>query len=124
MRFFKVVAGVALCVFALSVLANAKQNQFGVADEREVIFSTPIRVGGTLLPQGNYRVLHTMQGSDHIMVFEQTGVKNPSTAKVKCQLTPLTVKAQEGRQTYTINAQHERVLQSLVFRGDRAQHNF
>jgi hypothetical protein len=115
---------VALCVLGLSVLLNAGQNKFGVADTREVNFSNPIRVGGVLLPSGDYQVLHTMEGTNHVMVFKQLHNKKPVEARVNCQLVPLEAKADKTQQIYVLNAANERVLQALIFRGDSAQHVF
>lgn len=75
MRFTKVVVVLAICVLGLSVLASAAENKFGVADTQKITFSEPIRVGTTLLPTGDYRVLHQMDGSQHIMLFKQLNTK-------------------------------------------------
>ncbi len=115
---------IAICVLGLSVLAGASQNQFGIADSHNVSFSTPMRVGDVLLPKGEYQVLHTMEGQEHVMVFKQLNTKKPAEARVKCQLQPLSTKAQRTEQTYAFNAANERVLHTLVFRGDSAQHVF
>jgi hypothetical protein len=53
MRFMKIMLVLAVCVLGLSVLASAGQNQFGVADTRQIKFDSPTWVGGTLLPSGN-----------------------------------------------------------------------
>ena len=123
MRALKVVA-VAVCVLGLSVLLSAGQNQFGVADTRNVNFSTPIRVGNVLLPTGNYQVLHTMDGDSHIMVFRPLNKKNATETKIKCQLVPLETKADQDQKIFVINAAGERELQALIFRGDKAEHRF
>ena len=96
MRFMKIMFVVALCVVGLSVLAGAGQNQFGVADTRQIRFDNPVWVGDTLLPSGDYKVLHTMQGDTHIMVFEQKGVKTPAVSRVKCTLVSLQAKASQN----------------------------
>ena len=124
MRFMKIMLVVAVCVLGLSVLASAGQNQFGVADTRQISFDNPIWVGGTLLPSGNYQVLHTMQGDTHIMVFKQQGGKEPVEVRVKCTLVPLEAKASQTEKMYTFNDKNERVLQALIFRGDTARHQF
>ena len=43
------------------------RHYFGVADLQKITFLDPIRVGETLLPQGNYEVRHVMEGDNHIM---------------------------------------------------------
>lgn len=124
MRSLRFVAVLALCALGLTVLAGAKQNKFGVSDSRSIEITAPTRVGNVLLPQGNYKVLHTMEGENHIMVFKQLKTKTPAEARVKCQLVPLAKKADRDEQAFVVNAANERVLHTLVFKGDSAQHVF
>jgi hypothetical protein len=124
MRFLKVVAVVAMCVLGLSLLASAGENKFGVADSRRITLNEPMRVGDLLLPSGDYQVLHTMDGDQHIMIFKQLNTNRPAEARVQCQLVPLQKKAERTETGYVLNAANERVLHSLVFRGDSAQHVF
>jgi len=118
MRSLKFVAVVAMCVLALGLVASASQNKFGVADSRDINFTAPTWVGGVLLPKGDYTVLHTMEGENHIMVFRRVKTNKPIEAKIKCQLVPLAQKAPRDEQAFTLNAAKERVLHTLVFRGD------
>ncbi len=126
MRMLRVVGIIAVCVLGTSLLLSAahNHNQYGVADSRQVTFDNPMRVGDVLLPSGEYQVLHTMEGETHVMVFKQQRTKKPFEAKVKCQLVPLAEKADQTAKTYIVNAANERVLQTLVFRGDTAKHVF
>jgi hypothetical protein len=124
MRSLKLVAVFAMCVLGLSLFANAKENKFGVADTRNITITSPTRVGGVLLPKGDYKVLHTMEGQNHIMVFTQLKGKKPIEARVKCQLVPLPQRSDRDEQTFVVNAAKERVLRTLVFRGDTAEHVF
>lgn len=124
MRSLRFIAVVAMCVLGLSLLATAKQNKFGVADVRNIEITAPTRVGNVVLPKGTYNVLHTMEGQDHIMVFTQVKTKQPAEARVKCQLVPLPKKAVRDEQAFVINAANERVLHTLVFKGDSAEHVF
>ncbi|HVO79514.1 MAG TPA: hypothetical protein VMT28_02220 [Terriglobales bacterium] len=124
MRSVKLVLVVAVCVLGLSLLASAGQNQFGVADTRQITFDHPIWVGDTLLPSGDYQVTHSMQGDTHIMVFKQQGGKKPVEVSVKCKLVPLPAKAVQTEKIYVYNDKNERVLQALIFRGDMARHQF
>jgi hypothetical protein len=124
MRSLRFVAMLGMCVLGLSLIAVGKQNQFGVADVRNFELTAPTRIGDVLLPKGDYRVSHTMQGQDHVMVFTQLNAKKPAEARVKCQLVPLPKKAGRDEQTFAINAANERVLHTLIFKGDSAQHVF
>jgi hypothetical protein len=112
-----------MCVFMLGAL-SAAENQLGIADKYQVNFSEKVRVADTLLPQGNYEIRHVMEGSEHIMVFRQLGTKKPIEVRAKCTLVPLSAKADKDQTMYVLNAANERVLQELVFKGDRAKHVF
>jgi hypothetical protein len=124
MRGFKFICVLAICVLALGVMVSAAPKPFGVADSRNVVFENPVRVGDVLLPRGEYKVLHTMNGDEHIMVFQQQKTKNPTETKVKCSLVPLTAKAPRTERVFVVNATNERVLRELTFEGDTAKHVF
>jgi hypothetical protein len=113
---------VILAVVAMSVCVAmvASDNTMGVAAKQTISFTVPTVVGGTLLPAGDYKVTHQMQGQTHVMTFKQIGGK--AEAKANCNLVPLKAKAEQTRQTYTTNAKNERVLQEMTFAGDTATH--
>lgn len=111
-----------VCVLALIPFATAGNN-LGIHDTGRVIFVSPIRVGSALLPAGEYVVRHTMEGEEHVMVFEAAN-KKVQPVKVKCQLVQLGNKADQTRTVYAMNGANERVLQELVFAGDTAKHVF
>jgi hypothetical protein len=71
MRLMKVAAAFALIVLGLSVLSTAERNKFGVSDTPKVTLQEPIKIGDVVLPKGKYKVQHTMEGENHIMVFTQ-----------------------------------------------------
>ncbi len=121
----KILTGTLILMFVLMLGAVASaENQLGVADKYRVTFSEKIRVADTLLPKGNYEITHVMEGSNHIMVFRQLGKKKPVEVRAKCNLVPLEAKADTTQQLYAVNAANERVLEELVFKGDRAKHVF
>ena len=126
MRSVRVLALVAVCVLTLgtSLFAAQNQNKFGVADTQTVKFDDPIRVGTVVLPKGEYRVTHTMEGEEHIMVFRQLNVKEPVEARVKCTLVPLSGKAERTEKFYTHDSANQHVLEEMTFRGDTAKHVF
>jgi hypothetical protein len=111
-----------VCVLALVPFAAAK-NEFGIHDMGRVTFHSPTRVAGNLLPAGEYVVRHTMEGQEHVMVFEAVNHK-VEPIKAKCQLVQLAGKADQTRTVYEVNGANERVLQELVFAGDTAKHVF
>jgi hypothetical protein len=124
MSLFKVAGVIVMFVLGFTLVAAASQNELGVADSSRVTFTEPMRVGDTLLPRGDYEVLHSMKGSQHIMTFKQLNTGHPVGVQVQCQLVPLAKKAERTQQVYVLNASNERVLQSLTFKGDTAQHVF
>jgi len=114
---------IALALLALALPALAGLNQYGVADQRNVTFVAPMRVGGMLLPAGDYVVKHTIEANEHIMVFTQRSARKPLEAKVKCSMLPLTQKAQQNGVGYK-EINNEKVLTRLIFKGDLAEHVF
>lgn len=124
MRTLKFLSVVALVVTLSVAVALAGSNKFGVADTQKITFIDPIRIGDTLLPQGNYSIQHQMEGNEHLMLFKQLGVAKPAQVQVKCTLVPLATKADQTQKIYVVNASNERVLRELIFRGDTAKHVF
>ena len=110
------------CVLAIVPLAVAGNN-LGIHDTGRVTLYAPTRVAGTLLPAGEYVVRHTMEGQEHVMVFEAVNHK-VQPVKAKCQLVQLAGKADQTRTVFEVNSSNERVLQELVFAGDTAKHVF
>lgn len=98
----------------------AANNPMGVAPKQEITLTAPTVVGGTLLPAGEYKVLHEMQGTEHIMVFKQ--INGKAEVKAKCSLVPLNQKAKTTEQHFNENAKNERVLVEMQFRGDTSKH--
>src|SRR5450759_2889990 len=121
MHFLKVL-GISMCVLALGAMAMAGTNNMGIRDVSHVTFVAPMRVGTAVLPAGDYVVRHTMEGQEHIMVFQR--VHSQDEVKVTCTLVPLKEKADQNQTIYELRANNERVLQELVFRGDSAKHVF
>jgi hypothetical protein len=119
MRFVKYLC-LLLCAF--SVIALAAENKMGIREVNRVNFQTPIQVGAISLPAGEYVVRHTMEGENHVMVF-QLQKSNREEFKVKCTLVPLEQKAAQSQTIYEVKG-NDRVLQELVFRGDTAKHVF
>ena len=118
-RMFVVVTAV-IVVLGAATLVAAKDNPMGIAQKQEISFTAPTLVGGNLLPAGDYKVLHEMQGTTHIMVFKQ--INGKAEAKAKCNLVPLNEKAKTTEQRYNENAKNERVLIEMTFRGDTSKH--
>jgi len=124
MRAARFGAVLALLVICFSMLSLAERNKFGVSDTQRIAFSKAVKVGDAVLPKGEYKVQHTMQGNTHIMVFERKGGGTPLVVRVQCTLIPLQAAALENETRYILNDKKQRVLQALIFRGDKARHQF
>ena len=111
-----------LTLFVLGMTAFAADTNFGVGKTRTVSFSEPTKVGTSVLPKGEYKVLHLMEGNEHIMVFKST-YTNKEVAKVKCNMQKL-----DKKSTVTMNeistVNNDRVLTGIVFAGDDYRHAF
>ncbi len=113
-----------LFVFMVSMIAVAGEKPLGVADTYRVSFTEQTRVADTLLPKGDYEIRHVMEGQNHIMIFHQLRTKKPAEVRAKCTLVPLDTKAANDQKIFLVNAANERVLQELIFKGDKAKHVF
>ncbi|PYX45321.1 MAG: hypothetical protein DMG83_10150 [Acidobacteria bacterium] len=111
-------------ILCLSSMLQAATNKYGVADVRKFTLTAPTRVGDVLLPQGNYEVRHVMEAENHMMVFKQLDTNKPAEARVKCNLVQLKGKAESNQVIYESNGANERVLRTVRFRGDLAEHVF
>ena len=115
-----VVVMVALLVLGCAVMVAAKDEMAGVATKQEITLTQPTVVGGSLLPAGEYKISHEMQGAEHIMIFKQIGGK--AEVKAKCNLVPLNAKVRTTEQHFNENAKNERVLVEMQFQGDTSKH--
>lgn len=115
-----VVLMAAIVLIGCAVAVAGTDPMQGVALKQTINLTTPTVVGGTLLPQGEYKVNHEMQGTEHIMIFTKIGGK--AEAKVKCNLVPLNAKAKTTEFRYSENAKNERVLTEMQFQGDTSKH--
>ncbi len=122
MRLIKFMA--LLMLVSTAGLVMAELNQYGVAETQTLTFSDPIKVGDVVLPQGEYRVQHKMEGENHLMVFTQLRVSRPVEARAKCELVKLPSKADRTEVIYLLNDGSVHVLREITFRGDTAKHVF
>ena len=111
---------VAIVVLGCAVAVAATDSMAGVKTKQEITLSQPTVVGGSLLPAGEYKINHEMQGTEHIMIFKQIGGK--AEVKAKCNLVPLNGKASTTEQRFSENAKNERVLVEMQFQGDTSKH--
>ena len=106
-------------VVALAAWADDAMVSWKVKD---VSLMAPVRAGSVVLPAGEYRVTHEMQGTQHILVMERMG-KSKQTFRVPCGMQPLTSVATQDEQHYRYEGK-EKILVGLLFKGDKVFHAF
>lgn len=119
----RIVKALGILLVILGGFAVAKENTLGIHEVSHVRFDTTVRVGSNVLPAGEYTVRHTMDGQEHVMVFKRDGGKREEF-KAKCNLVRLEKNAVRDEILYQVNADNQKVVQELVFRGDSAKHVF
>ena len=120
LRMLTTLTAVVVVLLCGTMLLQASDNPMGIAPKQTINLTQPTVVGGSLLPAGEYKVTHQMQGQTRIMNLKQVGGK--AQASSKCNLVPLAEKASKSEQRFTENAKNERVLTQMTFRGDNAIH--
>lgn len=115
------VALLLLGVFLLAVVVAAEEPMV-TWKAKSLNLATDTRIGAVVLPAGDYKVKHEMEGTKHILVFTQQ-YKAKQTFRVTCGMQSLEQKATVDEQHFrTENGQ--KVLTALVFAGDRYTHTF
>ena len=109
-----VISVVALAAWAGDTMVSWKS--------QEVTLDQPVRAANVLLPAGEYRVTHEMQGTQHIMVMELMG-KHKQTFRVPCLMQPLDTVATQSEQHYRYEGK-DKILVGLLFKGDKVFHAF
>lgn len=103
----------------LGLTAFAADQGFGVGKTRTIALSSATKVGDAVLPAGEYKVLHLMEGETHLLVFKSN---NQEKARVKCNMVKLDKKASQTM-TELKTVDNQRVLTGLIFSGDDYRHS-
>ena len=85
-----------------------------------ITFFGSTKVGTTMLPAGDYKAQHLVDGDNHVLVFKDTD--NKERARVNCTIEQLGSKADKTAYETDKNDAGEKVFQSVVFGGDRYKH--
>ncbi len=113
---------IVLTVVALAGIAAWASDTMVSWKSQDVKLDAVARAGSVVLPAGEYRVTHEMQGTQHILVMALAG-KNKQTFRVPCTMQPLVQAATQTEQHYRFEGK-EKILVGLMFRGDKVFHAF
>jgi hypothetical protein len=115
------VAVLLLGVFLLAVVVAAEEPMVSWKSQN-LILAADTRVGSQLLPAGDYKVKHEMQGPSHVLVL--TLQNDPAKSfRLACTMQPLLEKSKVSEQHYRFEGK-DKVLVALVFKGDKFTHAF
>ena len=120
MKKIAIITVVLLCLGAMAFAADNKE--LGIGKTQSITFLNDTKVGDTVLPSGDYRILHLMEGSEHTLVFKST--RNVEKVRVKCNMVELAQKAAQTETEFNRNSAGERVLTGLTFAGEHYKHTF
>lgn len=113
---------IVLAIVSLVGLAAWADDAMVSWKSKELKLDESVRVGSTMLPAGEYKVSHEMQGSQHILVMALTG-RDKQTFRLPCAMQPLTTAATQNEQHYRYEGK-EKILVGLMFKGDKVFHAF
>ena len=108
-----------LSIFLLGLTAFAADQGFGVGKTRTITLTSATKVGDIVLPAGEYKVVHLLEGETHLLVFKSD---NTEKTRVKCNMVKLEKKASQTM-TELKTIDNQRVLTGLVFSGDDFRHS-
>lgn len=106
-----------VCVVGLAAWADDAMVAW---KSKDVKLDESARAGSVMLPAGEYKVTHEMQGDQHILVMALSG-KEKQTFRLPCMMQRLDKPATQTEQHYRVEGK-EKVLVGLVFQGDKFFH--
>ena len=145
----KTMAAGALLILAagmlgLPILAQDHKGHEGMADHKamgkdviigkkgQVHFDAQVKAGDTVLKPGMYQVQHVMEGSDHVIVFNEVGMQagykmgntplGKEVARIKCKVEPVTKKVSNTKITLRTNAAGEKEIAEVQVAGEAFKH--
>ena len=113
---------IVLAVVSLVAVAALADETMVSWKSKSIKLDDTARAGSVVLPAGEYKVTHEMQGTQHILVMSLAG-RNKQTFRVPCSMQPLTKAATQNEQHYRYEGK-EKILTGLVFTGDMVFHSF
>ena len=116
------IAFLLLAVTLVAVVAAAEQPMVAWKSQ-SLNFNSDVKVGTQLLRAGEYRVEHVMDGTQHVLVLTPQQGKDRAAVRIACAMKPLAAKAKQTEQHYRFEG-NDKVLVSLIFKGDTVEHSF
>jgi hypothetical protein len=105
---------------------------FTIGKKGEVHFNTQVKAGAVVLKPGMYQVQHTVEGSEHVVIFKevdmQAGYRMGNTpvgkevARIKCKVEPVTRKANKTKITLRTNTAGEKEIAEVQVAGEAFKH--
>jgi hypothetical protein len=95
------------------------QQNFGLNRTKTVTFREDVKIASEILPAGEYRVTHVMEGEKHIMLFK----RGKDQFRVNCTMVELERKSPDTHFIY-YNGPEGKLLTGMVFQGDNFRHEF
>ena len=113
---------IVLAIVSLVALAAWADDTMVSWKSKSLKLEASVRAGSVVLPAGEYKVTHEMQGTQHILVLALYG-KGRQTFRLPCSMEPLPKAATQNEQHYRYDGK-EKILTGLVFTGDKVFHTF
>ena len=120
-----------LGLFSFPALAQHGE-MIRVGKKGEVHFTSPVKVGDTVLKPGMYQVQHVEEGGNHVFVFREmsmpAGYKMSNTpvgkevARIKCRIEPATKKVSNTKIIFRTNAAGEKEISEVQVAGEAFRH--
>ena len=114
------VLGIALLLTAAVSMMAADASYPATGKVWNINLPSAMKVNGVLLPAGDYKVQHIVDGGNHVLVFKTRNDKEK--VRANCKLEKLPNKVDETIEVSDLNSAGERVLQSVAFKGDTFRH--
>ncbi len=108
-----------VCVVGLAAWADDAMVAW---KSKDLKLDETVRVGSVVLPAGEYKVSHEMQGDQHILVMAFNG-QEKQTFRLPCMMQRLAKPATQTEQHYRYEGK-EKILVGLMFKGDTVFHAF
>ena len=131
-------------MMSLPILAQDHKGHEGMADHKamgkDVIigkkgrmhFDAQVKVGDTVLKPGMYQVQHVMEGSDHVIVFNEVGMVagykmgntplGKEVARIKCRVESVNKSVSNTKVTLRTNAAGEKEIADVQVAGEAFKH--